>query len=327
MKRNTNYIRIFGLGPASTIAKKVCQELEVTLSTYRQEFFSDGEVKIVPDNSVSDREVLIFSSLYTDTQRSVNDRLVELYLFICTIRDLGANRITLLLPYLAYSRSDERKHALDAVNHRAIAQLLETAGVNRLVTIDVHNISAFENAHRMEVVNLRSAKLFANHLTNSLNKTTPVVVSPDIGGIKRAEVFRGELEFTLGSPVQSAYVEKFRTSEGIRGSRLIGNVKNLPIVIYDDMICSGTTILRAASSSLNSGSAEITVLATHGVFSQGSRELLESELIKGIVVTDSYPVNDHILNGHKLMILSCAPLFAEWVNVTYLSRLQWGEDQ
>jgi ribose-phosphate pyrophosphokinase len=318
MSRNTHHTRVFGLGPARTIAEKVCQELGFIVSTYRQECFSDGEVKLVPEISVRDREVLIFSSLYSDPLRSVNDRLVELYLFICTVRDLGAKRITLLLPYLAYSRSDQRKSALDALNHRAVAKLFETAGANRLVTLDVHNVSAFENAHRIEVVHLEGAKIFAQYLTKSLNNATPVVLSPDIGGIKRAEVFRGEMESTLGAPVRSAFVEKFRTSEGIRGSRLVGEIKNLPIVIYDDMICSGSTILRAAGSSLNSGAGEITVLATHGVFAKGSQKLLESELIKKIVVTDSYPVSAEILNGEKLMILSCAPIFAEWVKVTYL---------
>ncbi|MDD4975015.1 MAG: ribose-phosphate diphosphokinase [Bacteriovorax sp.] len=306
-------LKVFGIGPTQTLAKEVCQKLGIELSTIDEEKFPDGELKVRPCARVENANVFVFHSLGGDNIRTVNDRLCELYFFLSTLRDLGALSVTAVIPYLSYARSDQRKGPFDSIILRYVAQMLEGSGVHRIISMDVHNISAFENAFRCPALNLEAVSLFCQHLVISKD-SLPVVLSPDIGGIKRAEIFRKQLENLTGIPVDSAFLEKFRTPEGVTGHKLVGAVSGRTILIVDDMISTGETIFHALDACHKEGAGSIKVFATHGLFTKNQNELLNSPLVDEFIVTDSHPALKDLAPFKKLRVLSCASLFAEAIS-------------
>lgn len=313
-------IKVFGIGATRAIAGDVCKELGIELAGIKEEKFPDGELKIYPSAPVENADAFVFHSLGGDSDRSVNDRLCELYFFLSTLRDHGASRVTAVMPYLAYARSDQRKAPFDSLTLRYLAQMLEGSGVHRIICMDVHNISAFENAFRCPVINLEAALLACQYLAPRLSpECLPVVMSPDIGGIKRAEKFRKKLEELMSISVGSAFLEKYRTQEGMTGDKLVGEVRARSIVIVDDMISTGETILRAVSACHNQGASSIKVFATHGLFTKNQNELLNSPLVDEFIVTDSYPALSELLAFKKLKILPCAPIFSAYIKLGTIS--------
>lgn len=309
-----NPIKIFGIGPTCNIALGVCKELGIELSSLVEEKFPDGELKLSPEESVNKSDVFVFHSLGGDNVSSVHDRLCELYIFLSSLHDHGASHITAVIPYLAYARSDQRKQPFDPVTLRYVAQMLEGSGVHRIISLDVHNVSAFENAFRIPVINLEASSLFCQYIATRLSMNSlPVVFSPDIGGINRAEKFRKKLEVATGFSVGSAFLEKFRTAAGMTGHKLVGDVEGRSILIVDDMISTGETILRALDACRNAGANSIKVFATHGLFTKNQYELLNSPLVDEFIVTDSHPALNNLSSFQKLKILLCAPLFSNYL--------------
>lgn len=259
-------------------------------------------------------KVFVFHSLINNTLRTVNDRLCELYFLLSSLRDQGAHQVTAVIPYLCYARSDRRKEAFDSLTLRHVAQMLEGSGVHQIICMDVHNISAFENAFRCPTLHLEADSLFCEYIASQISEDNPpLVLSPDIGGIKRAERFRKHLEHVTGLSIELAFFEKFRTQQGLIGQTLVGDVKGRPVLIIDDMISTGGTILRAVDACHKEGASSISVFASHGLFTKNQTQLLNSPLIEEFIVTDSHPdVNGHALGRFsKLKVLSCASLFAE----------------
>lgn len=303
-------MKIFGLGHAHKISEAVCKELGLTLSSHIEERFPDGELKICTSELVFNSDAIVFHSIAGDAEKSLNDRLCELYFFIYHLKDKGAKQVTAVLPYLAYARSDQKKSDSDPLIHRYTAQQLEASGASRVIVLDVHNISACENAFRCPVVNLEAAPLFCDHFYSRSHSNVPLVVmSPDIGGIKRAEKFRKILEAKSGKRVESAFLEKFRTDEGLEGHRLAGDLAQKDVLIIDDMISTGSTILRAVEVARKNHCGKIKVFATHGIFSKDPERVLDNEDIDEVVVTDSYPLCEKLRGHKKLTVLNCASLF------------------
>lgn len=307
-------IKIFGIGSSNVFAESVCAELGLILSPLKEVVFPDGEMRIGTDVDVTHSDVFVVHSLGGDSRQSVNDRLCELYFLLCDLRDQGARNISAIIPYLPYARSDERKSETDPVINRYVAQMLEASGVDHIITLDVHNLSAFQNAYRCPVTNLEASTLFCDYIHKEILKADDVVVlSPDIGGIKRAEKFRLLLEKLSGKTIGSAFLEKYRTPEGLSGCKLVGEVKGRRILILDDMISTGETILRALDACEMASTGMVTVFATHGVFSKNTGELFRSELLQEIVVTNSHPALKDFTHHPKLKTISCASLFSQWI--------------
>lgn len=305
-------MKIFGLGPAREIAEAVCRNLHLNLSPHVEEKFPDGELKLYTKDSVDRDDIIVFQSIAGDRDKTLNDRLCDLYFFLSHLQDKEAKHITAVVPYLAYARSDQRKNPEDPLTHRYVAQLLEASGVDKIICLDIHNIAAFENAFRCPVVNLEAAPLFCDYIQSRLWKNHSVVVmSPDIGGIKRAEKFRKILETKCRMKVDSGFLEKYRTTEGLEGHQLIGDVQGKDILIIDDMISTGATILHALESCQKNNCGKIKVFATHGVFSKNPEVLLHSGMIDEIVVTDSYPISAELRANKRLTVLPCSSLFTK----------------
>ena len=304
---------LFALQASRPFGEDVARQFGIALSAHEEREFEDGEHKSRPLVSVRNKDIFVIHSLYADSQQSVNDKLVRLLFFIGALRDASAARITAVAPYLAYSRKDAKTQTRDPVTTRYVAQLFEAVGTDRVVTMDVHNLAAFQNAFRIRTDHLEATKLFVAHFASLLREESRItVVSPDIGGIKRAERFRQALGHALNRELNVAFMEKARAKGVMRGGRIIGDVAGTAIII-DDLISTGGTLLHAAAACRESGASRVYAAATHGVFVGNANKLLSGTMLDSIVVTDTIPPFrlDPELARKKLTVVSAAPLFAE----------------
>jgi ribose-phosphate pyrophosphokinase len=306
---------LFALEAARPLGEAVARALEVPLGAHEERLFEDGEHKLRPLEPVRDREVYVIQSLCGDARASVNDRLVRLLHFLACLKDHGAARVTAVLPYLAYARKDRRTQPHDPVTLRYTAQLFEASGVDRLLALEVHNPAAFDNAFRVPAVHLEAGELFALALVPRLRETPVAVVSPDVGGVKRAERFQHALEAALGQKTAFAFLEKARGGGELRLGRLVGEVAGATVVLYDDLISTGRTLVHAARACLAAGARAVYAAAAHGVFAPTAGEVLAAPELAHLYVSDSVGDPASRLAGvavarAKLSVLPCAPLLA-----------------
>ncbi len=304
-------LSLFALNTSREFGQRVADALGVALSRHEEREFEDGEHKARPLESVRGRDVYVLQSLYGDSAQSANDKLVRLLFYLGALRDASAGRLTAVLPYLCYARKDRRTKRRDPVSTRYVAALLEAVGTNHVVTLDVHNLAAYENSFRIPADHLEAKKLFVEYFAPTVGGNEVAVVSPDIGGVKRAEAFREALERRLGRQVARAFMEKQRSSGVVSGDRLVGEVAGRTVIIIDDLISSGTTLARAAAAC--QGARRIYAAAAHGLFAQKAGEVLGASAIDKIVVTDTVPAFriESSRARDKLKVVDSAPLFAE----------------
>lgn len=319
---------LFGLHGSQAYAERVAKRLGCHLAAHEERHFEDGEHKCRPLIPVQGRQALVVFGLNQDADYSVNDKLCRLLFFCSALKDAGASRVQVVLPYLCYARKERRTQPWDPITNRYIAVLLEAAGVDRLLALEVHNSAAFDNAFRIPTQHLESAELFAEHFARLTAGTEVVAVSPDTGGIKRAEQFRRALEQRSGRPVGSAYLEKFRSNEVVTGGRLIGELGGKTAILVDDLISTGTTLLRAGLACQAAGAVRILGAAVHGLFTGGSA-LLDSPVFERIAICDSVPPFrlDPAQVAGRLDILDSTAAVAACLAATYnLSLVENGDD-
>lgn len=306
-------LMLFALGSSRAFAAQVAQPLGLALCAHEEREFEDGEHKARPLVNVRGRDVFVLHSLYGEPQQSGNDKLCRLLFFIGALKDAGAGRVTAVVPYLAYARKDRKSKARDPVTTRYVAALFEAVEADAVMTIDVHNLAAFQNAFRCRSENLEAAGLFTAYFAPKLKDSDAVVVSPDAGGIKRADAFRQRLSRALGKPVGAAFAEKYRSGGTVSGDMLVGDVQGKVAIVIDDLISSGTTLVRTARGCSERGAAKVFAAATHGLFMGEAPALLADSPLEEIVVTDTVPPFrlDHTAAKAKVTLLSCAGMFAE----------------
>lgn len=306
-------IKLFGLGASAPQAQAIAAALGLAPGAHEEREFDDGEHKARPLESVRGADVHVVHSLYAEPGQSANDKLCRLLFFLSTVRDHGAARVTAIVPYLCYARKDRRTKPHDPVTTRHVAQLFEASGVDRVLTLDVHNPAAFENAFRCEAGQLEARPLFAAHLAPALRDQEVTVLSPDAGGFKRADAFRESLAQVLQRPVGLGLMEKRRSADVVSGEVLFADVAGRSVVIVDDMIGTGTTLLRAARAASAAGARAVIAVASHGLFVGAAAHALADPVLGRIVVTDSVP--PFRLQGGaaaaKLEVLASASLFAQ----------------
>jgi ribose-phosphate pyrophosphokinase len=304
---------LFALHASRSFGEDVARQLGISLSACEERDFEDGEHKSRPLVNIRNKDVFVIHSLYADTQQSVNDKLLRLLFFIGAVKDASAGRVTAVVPYLAYARKDAKTQTRDPVTTRYVAQLFEAVGTGRVITMDVHNLAAFQNAFRCITDHLEAAKLFVAHFASLLKEELRItVVSPDIGGMKRAERFRQALGRALNRELNVAFMEKARAKGVMRAGRLIGEVGGHAIIV-DDLISTGGTLLAAAVACRECGAEKVYAAATHGIFVGDANRLLSGTELDQVVITDTVPPFrlDPDLSRNKLVILPAAPLFAE----------------
>jgi ribose-phosphate pyrophosphokinase len=229
--------------------------------------------------------------------------------------------VTACIPYLCYARKDRRTSAQDPVTLRYVAALFEAMSVDRVVVLDVHNEAALDNAFRCTTLRIDADAMLLAQLQLGGRLTEPVIASPDIGGFKRVQRLQDTLASQLGRRVDFAFMEKRRSGGVLSGERLVGEVADRDVLIFDDMIASGSTILRATAAARKAGARSIHVAATHAGFNTDAARLGTAAGPDSLLVTDSIEVPPELAAAlPQLQRCSIATLFA--TTIQSLARVQ-----
>lgn len=307
-------LRLFALQASAEFGAAVATALGEPLAAHEEREFEDGEHKTRPLETVRGADVFVLQSLHGGPQQSANDKLCRLLFFIGALKDAGAARVTAVTPYLCYARKDRRTKPNDPVTTRYVAGLFEAVGTDSVVTLEIHNPAAFENAFRRPTVALTAAPLFVDY-ANRLADRKLCVISPDPGGAKRADLFHEALEAALGRSVGKGLAEKRRSAGIVSGDLFVGEAEGATALVIDDLISTGGTLLRTARAARQAGAVRVVALVTHGLFTPGAEAVLTEPALDRIVVTDAVPpFRLHSAAARaKVDILSVAPLFADCI--------------
>lgn len=284
-----NDLVLFALESSREYGEKIAGRAGIRLSAHEERSFEDGEHKARPLVSVRGRDVYVIQSLYSDDAQSVNDKLCRLLFFIGALKDAAAARVTAVVPYLCYARKDRKTQTRDPVTTRYVATLFEAVGTDRLVTLDVHNLVAFQNAFRRATEHLEARKLFVDYFATRMRDETLIVLSPDVGGMKRAEAFRDALARSMNKPIPTGFMEKQRALGVVSGENLFADVEGRTVIIIDDLISTGTTIARAAKACREKGARRVYVAASHGVFNAKANDVIADPVFEKVIITDTLP--------------------------------------
>ena len=303
------------------LAEAVAADLDTTVAAHEDRRFEDGECKVRPLVDPRGEDAYVFQGLHGTADESPHDKLVRLLMFVATLRDHGARRVTAVVPYLAYARKDRRTKPHDPLGLRVVAQLLEAVGAAQVVVLEVHNLAAFENAFRIPTVHVDARRALEAAVLPLIGAGPVAVASPDPGGTKRAQLWRDELESRLQRPVGFAMVDKTRSAGVLGGGRLVaGDVERATVILFDDLIATGDTLARAQSALRATGARRVIACAAHGLFVGAAASTLADAGFDQVLVTDSVPPF-RLPEGHRvpLGIATCAPLFAEALRDSHAS--------
>jgi ribose-phosphate pyrophosphokinase len=310
---DTRNMVLFALNASREYGERIAKYLGIELSEHEEREFEDGEHKARSLVNVRTKDVFVIHSLYSDLGASVNDKLCRLLFFVGSLKDASAASVTAVVPYLCYARKDRKTQSRDPVTTRYVAALFDGVGTDRILTIDVHNLMAYQNAFRCRTDHLEATTLFVNHFARIVGDEEIAVVSPDAGGIKRAERFRTALSRRLNRAVGSAFVEKYRAGGVVTGGALVGDVAGRTAIIIDDLVSTGGTLVRSAKACRANGAARVYAAATHGLFVGNTEALLTETALGRLATTDTVPPfrlpREAIQT--KVAVLDTAPLVGE----------------
>lgn len=305
---------VFCGNASRTLAGAAARALGVGLGAAAIERFPDGEIRVDVQSGVRDKDVFVIQS----TAPPVNDHLMELLLFADSCRRASARRITAILPYFGYARSDKRHGCREPIGARLVADLLEAAGVDRAITIDLH-AAQIEGFFRIPLDSLTAVCAICDAVRPMLPAGT-VVVSPDVGRLKMATQYAERLDTSL------VLLHKTReTGSEARVTHLVGDVRGRPCLVVDDMISTGGTIAEAVERLVAEGARPgIFVAATHGLLLEGARAKLTSDAVAEVFVTDT--VERPVERWPGLHTVSVAPLIADAVRRVTAGQVAGGLD-
>jgi ribose-phosphate pyrophosphokinase len=303
---------LFALNATREFGLRAAAELGVAPAPHEEREFEDGEHKARPLVEVQGEHAVVIQSLHGGPDQSGSDKLCRLLFFAAALRDHGAARVSAVVPYLAYGRKDRQTKPGDPVTSRYVAQLMEAVGIDALVTLEAHNVAALQNAFRIPTLHLEAGEVFVERALALAGGDPAVVVSPDPGGVKRAQLFRELLERRGGRAFGAAYLEKRRSAGVVSGSMLAGDVKDATVLLIDDLISTGGTLQRAADTCLQQGARRVIAFAAHGLFNAGADAALAGPALERTLVTDSVPpFRLAPAVRARIEVVSAAPLVAQ----------------
>ncbi|MDP4275432.1 MAG: ribose-phosphate pyrophosphokinase [Bacteroidota bacterium] len=301
MDKNTP-IKFFSGSASTYIAEKIVKSFGTELGKIRLERFSDGEFQPYYEESVRGSSVFIIQSTFPPA-----DNLFELLLLIDAAKRASASRIVAVIPYLGYARQDRKDRPRTSIGAKLVANLLTTAGVDRVLTMDLH-ADQIQGFFDVPVDHVYASSIFVPYL-KSLNLDDLVIAAPDMGGTKRANAYSRFLKADMAI----GYKVRKKANE-VDHIKVIGEVKNKNVVIIDDMIDTAGTITIAANVIADLGAKSVRVMATHPVLSGSAYERIEKSAIEELVVTDSIPLTQ---TCSKIKVLTIADMFADVINKVY----------
>ena len=295
------------------LSKEISDYTKIKLSEATITKFSDKEIFVEIHENVRGEDVFIIQS----TSFPANDNLMELLVTIDALRRGSASRITAVLPYFGYARQDRKTGPRTPISAKMVANLITTAGANRVLTMDLH-AGQIQGFFDIPLDNLYAQPLFTKDIIDNNRSENLVFVSPDVGGVMRARSFAKKLDADL------AIIDKRRDAPGVSAAmNVIGNVDGKKCIIIDDLVDSGGTICNAAKALKDKGATEVYGYCSHGVYSGKALENIQSSMLEEMVCTNSIKPTFEIPKNMKF--LSVAPLFGEAImrinNETSISSL------
>jgi len=295
-----NKLKIFCGNSNPALAREICDCLNINLGNAKVKNFSDGEIMVEIGENVRGAEVYVLQSTCSPT----NNNLMEMLIMIDALKRASAEKITAVIPYFGYARQDRKVAPRTPITSKLVADLIETAGADRVLTIDLHagQIQGFFN---IPVDHLYTNPVMLHDMGNRF-KERVVVVSPDAGGVERARAIAKRLDAGL------AIIDKRRSGPNVSEvMHIIGDVADQICIIVDDMIDTAGTLCQAAKAIKDSGAKEVHAYAAHAVLSGPAIERINASCLHEVVVTNTIPVEAKTAECSKLRVLSVAELLAE----------------
>ena len=292
-------LKIFTGNANPALAKEICDYLGLPLGEAFVGRFNNGEVQIMIDESVRGKDVFIIQP----TRYPVNDNLMELMVMADALKRASARHITAVVPYYGYARQDRKTRGREPITAKLVANLMQTAGITRLVTIDLH-AGQIQGFFDVPVDHLFGASILAKYI-NEKNMEDVIVVSPDLGGVTRAR----DLADRIGAPI--AIIEKKRPEPGVaKVMNLIGDVAGKNCIIIDDIVDTAGSLVEGAKALEEFGAKSVTAAVTHAVLTDPASERIANSNIKELIVTNTIPLPENC-NLPNITQLSVAPLLGE----------------
>ncbi len=279
------------------LAEKICNSLNYPLGQMNIQHYADGEFSVSYEESIRGRDVFLVQSTFPNA-----DNLMELLLMIDAAKRASANSIIAVIPYFGWARQDRKDKPRVSIGAKLIADMLSTAGIDRLVTMDLHadQIQGFFN---VPVDHLYASSVFLDHIKKELPLQNLVMATPDVGGTKRASNYAKH----LGIPLVICYKSRKRANE-IEEMRIIGDVEGYDVLLIDDIVDTAGTITKAADLMMKNGAKSVRAIASHAVMSDPASTRICDSLLTEMLFTDSIPYSKKC---EKVKILSIADMFAE----------------
>lgn len=307
MHKTGEVVKIFAGNASKNLSLKICKELGLPLGDAKVGTFSDGEITITIDESVRGADVFIIQST---APPQVNNYLMELLILVDALKRASAGRITAVIPYYGYARQDRKAKARDPISAKLVANILTTAGADRVLTMDLH-AAQIQGYFDIPLDHLLGQPLLADYVRRK-NLEDVVVVSPDFGSVTRARDFSSKIEKSSIAIIEKRRPEANKTEV----MSVIGDVKDKNVVLVDDMIDTAGTLCQAANVLIEMGAKSIIACCTHAVFSGPAIERLEASPIDEVVILDTIELSAD-KRFDKLTILSSAKVFSEAIKRIY----------
>lgn len=305
-----NKLKVFSGNANKELYNEIVSYLGISESKIYVGRFADGEVEVKIEENIRGVDCFVVQP----TCPPVNENLMELLIIIDALKRASAARITAVIPYFGYARQDRKSEPRVPITSKLVANLIVAAGANRVLTMDLH-AGQIQGFFDIPVDHLFATPVFLeyfNNLVDTRNKEDVVVVSPDAGGVERARAFAKRLDTAL------AIVDKRRpTPNQAEIMNIIGDVKNKVVVIFDDIVDTGGTLIKVAERLKEEGAKKIYAACTHPVLSRDAEKKIMNSFIEQLVVTNTIPLYDK--KNEKIKVLSVGKLLAEAIKRIHLN--------